>query len=79
MLELTQDALTHVPWIVVRTGSRGHMARCPCKVQDLGPEWLVEVVVLGKLWTACASDTLRLASPSGFPRFLERINTTRKA
>ena len=30
--------------MVFATWSQSPMARCLCKVQDLGPEWLVEVI-----------------------------------
>lgn len=44
MLALNQNALTDTPCMVFATWSRSPMARCLCKVQDLGPEWLVEVI-----------------------------------
>ena len=44
MLALIQNALTDTPCMVFATWSRSPMARCLCKVQDLGPERLVEVI-----------------------------------
>ena len=48
MLAFIQDALMDTLCVVFGTRSRTPVAKCLCKVQDLGPEWLVEVVEVVK-------------------------------